>query len=127
MQQLQRPKFMNLALLGLKMSTTAKCSILHRITGLILFLSVPLLLYVLNRSLVSASFYQVLYGFCSSGIMKVGYILLIFAFIYHLIAGIRFLFLDFHKGISLNQAKLTAKIVIIVSIILTAILGVLIW
>jgi succinate dehydrogenase / fumarate reductase cytochrome b subunit len=59
--------------------------------------------------------------------MKLIYLVLIAAFIYHMCAGVRYLFLDIDKGVEVKTAKATAWIVIIVSLILTAILGVLIW
>lgn len=59
--------------------------------------------------------------------MKIAYIILIAAFMYHMCAGVRYLFLDIHKGVEIRTAKLTARIVMVVSIILTIILGVLIW
>jgi succinate dehydrogenase / fumarate reductase cytochrome b subunit len=46
---------------------------------------------------------------------------------HHMCAGVRFLFLDIHKGIDRATAQKTAKIVLLVSLILTAVLGVMIW
>lgn len=127
MQSMGRPKFLNLFVLGSKMSITAKASILHRISGFLLFLSIPFILFILHLSLTSTDFYTTLYGICSSVIMKLIYIILIAAFIYHMCSGIRFLFLDIDKGVTVTNAKITARIVIVASLILTIILGVLIW
>lgn len=127
MQGKSRPKFLDLFILGPKMSITAKISILHRASGVILFLAIPLLLYVLHKSLTSASFYEALYGVMANPIVKLIYLVLIWAFVYHLCSGVRFLFLDIHKGVEVAKAKATAKIVVAVSIVLTIVLGVLIW
>lgn len=127
MQSKSRPKFLNLFILGQKMSITAKASILHRASGFLLFLSIPFFLYVLHNSLISPDFYTALYSICSSYIMKLAYLLLIWAFVYHMCAGVRYLFLDIDKGVTVKTAKLTAKVVIVLSLILTGILGVLIW
>jgi succinate dehydrogenase / fumarate reductase, cytochrome b subunit len=127
MQSTPRPKFLNLLTLGLNMSITAKISILHRISGFLLFLSIPFVLYILNRSLISPDFYAMLYGICSSSAMKLIYLAIIFAFIYHMISGVRFLFLDIDVGVQIKTAKTTAVVVLLLSIILTAVLGVLIW
>ena len=127
MQSTTRPKFLNLFTIGLKMSITAKISILHRISGFLLFLSIPFILFILNQSLNSPSFYTTLYGICSSIAMKLVYMAIVFAFIYHMVSGVRFLFLDIDKGVQIKTAKITAVIVLLLSIILTAVLGVLIW
>ena len=127
MQTKSRPKFLDLLILAPKMSVTAKISILHRASGVILFLSIPLFLYVLEQSLTSQSFYVALYGVINNPLVKLLYLILIWAFMYHLVSGVRFLFLDVHKGVDIHTAKLTAKLVVVISLILTIILGVLVW
>ena len=127
MQNTNRPKFLNLFTLGLRMSITAKVSILHRISGFLLFLAIPFILFILHRSLISSDFYAMLYGVCSSTVMKVVYIVVIFAFMYHMISGVRFLFLDIDKGVQIKTAKTTSIIVILLSVFVTIILGALIW
>ncbi len=122
-----RPKFLNLMILGPKMAVNAKVSILHRVSGVLMVLTIPFLLYVLKKSLVSQSFYDTLYGVISNPIIKLVYLFFIWVFVYHICAGVRFLLLDLHKGIEIKTAQTTARIVIVLSLILTAILGVLIW
>ena len=109
------------------MSITAKISILHRVSGLLLFLSIPFLLCVLSTTLTSSDFYTAFYGTMTSPVLKLVYIVLIWAMMHHMCAGVRFLFLDIHKGIERNTAQNTAWVVVVVSLILTAILGVMIW
>ena len=127
MQNKSRPKFLDLMVLGPKMAINAKVSILHRASGVILFLATPFFLYVLHQSLTSPSFYATLYGVMANPIMKLIYLVLIWAFVYHMCSGVRFLFLDIHKGIDIKTAKTTAKVVIGVSLLLTLVLGVLVW
>ena len=127
MQRKSRPKFLDLFTLAPKMSVTAKISILHRVSGVLLFISIPFILYVLHQSLVSSSFYDSLYGVISNPIIKFVYLVLIWAFMYHLCSGVRFLFLDKHIGVEIKTAKTTAKIVVVVSLLLTIVLGALIW
>ena len=127
MRKRERPKYLSLFTLAPKMSITAKISILHRLTGFLLFISIPLLLYVLHRSLISPDFYTAFYGVITSPVIKLIYLVLIFGFIYHLCAGIRFLFLDMHIGVDIKTAKKTAWFTILISISLTAILGVMVW
>lgn len=127
MQTKSRPKYLDLFTLAPKMSITAKVSILHRITGFLLFLSIPFVLYLLHKSLINPDFYSSLYTVISTPIIKIIYLLFIFMFMFHMCAGVRFLFLDMDKGVDIHKAKLTAKIVIVISIILTGILGAIIW
>jgi succinate dehydrogenase / fumarate reductase cytochrome b subunit len=123
----KKNKFLNLFILAPKMSITAKVSILHRITGFLLFLSIPIFIYLLNLSLSNNDFYSAFYMNSSTIIAKLFYISLIFIFVYHMCAGVRYLFLDVHKGIELKTAKKTAWLVIIVSLVITLVLGTLIW
>ena len=127
MQTKSRPKYLDLLTIATKMAITAKVSILHRITGFLLFLSVPFILYVLHQSLTNPDFYTSLYGVVSTPIVKIVYLLFLFAFMYHMCAGVRYLFLDIHKGVEFKTAKKTAWATIVVSVVLTAIVGGLIW
>ena len=126
MQSKSKPVYLNLFTLGPKMSVTAKVSIFHRLSGILLFISIPFILYLLHKSLTETSFYTAFYGVMSCVVMKLIYLLLIWAFIYHISAGVRFLFLDISRGVEVKKAKLTARIVLIVSTILTIALGILI-
>lgn len=127
MQAKSRPKYVSLFTLTPKMSITAKVSILHRVTGALLFLSIPFVLFILHKSLTEASFYAAFYGAMSCPLAKLGYIVFIWVFVYHMIAGVRFLFLDINKGVEIKKAKMTARVVLVVSTLITIALGVLIW
>ena len=59
--------------------------------------------------------------------MKLILIGLLWAYLHHFLAGIRFLFLDVHKGLELNTARTTAKVVFASALILTVVLGALLW
>lgn len=127
MKKVSRPKYLGLFTLAANMSITAKASILHRVSGVLLFLSIPILLFILHCSLTAPDFYNTLYGVMVNPVIKLLYLLLIWAFIYHLCAGVRFLFLDIDIGAEIISAKKTSYLVIFLSIILTATLGVIIW
>jgi succinate dehydrogenase / fumarate reductase, cytochrome b subunit len=127
MQVKSRPKYLNLFALAPHMSITAKISILHRITGVLLFLAIPFSMFLLEKSLTENSFYNAFYTAMSCPLAKVIYIVLIWAFVYHMVSGVRFLFLDVNKGTDIKKAKMTAKIVLVVSTLITIGLGVVIW
>ena len=52
---------------------------------------------------------------------------LLWAYLHHFCAGIRFLLLDVHKGLELEAARNSARIVLIVSLALTLVIGVILW
>ncbi|MTD32747.1 succinate dehydrogenase, cytochrome b556 subunit [Paludibacterium denitrificans] len=102
-------------------------SILHRISGVALFFSLPLLIYLLHGSLSSADAFETYRAVVSHPLMKIVLIGLLWAYLHHFCAGIRFLLLDIHKGLDLQTARATAKTVLAVSLALTVILGVSLW
>jgi succinate dehydrogenase / fumarate reductase cytochrome b subunit len=120
-----RPKYLNL--LQIRMPVPAVVSILHRISGALLFAALPVLLWWLEQSLRSADSYtsyrQVFSGWC----FKIIALALIWAYLHHLCAGIRHLAMDVHLGLELHSARLTSALVLVVSIALTLAIGVLIW
>lgn len=116
----KRPK--NLDLTTIRLPLPGKVSILHRVSGVGLFICLPLLLWLFGASLASpdsfASFKAV------AGMLPVKLVLagLLWAFVHHFCAGIRFLLLDLHVGIEKEAARKSAGVVFAVSIPLTLIL-----
>jgi succinate dehydrogenase / fumarate reductase cytochrome b subunit len=102
-------------------------SILHRVSGALMFLLIPLCLYLLERSLTSAETYAGMVAFVGHPVVKLILLALLWAFLHHLFAGIRFLLLDLHVGAQLAAARSSSAAVLVVSLILTAILGVKLW
>lgn len=127
MDNTKRPVYLDLPKLASKMSITAKISILHRVSGVLMFLAIPFVLYALHLSLTNADVFQMAQCVCSTMIVKLAGLVLIWALMHHMCAGVRFLFLDIEKGVDRATAQKTAKIVLVVSLLLTAGLGVLIW
>lgn len=124
--QRTRPKYLNL--LEIKQPLPAVVSLLHRISGALLFFpGIPLVLYSLDMVLNSPHGYAQFQSLLSSPLFKVGLILSLWFFLHHFLAGIRFLALDMHYGFKLEQARLTSKIVLVAGVILTLFIGVWIW
>lgn len=122
----QRPKYLNL--LKIRQPIPAVVSILHRISGVGLFLlGIPLALYILQSSLSSEAGFDQLKRCLSYPLIKLICFGLIWAFFHHLLAGIRFLLLDIHAGISLAGTRTSSKIVIVVSLLLTLFVFIKIW
>lgn len=124
--QNKRPKYLNL--MKIRQPLPAVISILHRLTGILLFFpGIPLLLYTLQLMLGSPDDFEKLQYILSDHIVKSGLMFLVWFFLHHLCAGIRYLALDLHYGITLTQARASSKLVLITGIILTIIVGLVIW
>lgn len=117
----------NLALHTMKYPPMAIASILHRISGLALFLLTPIILYFLDKSLMSEEGFQqareLLAQFHWKGLLWV----FCAALIYHLLAGIRHMVMDLGYGEGLAAGRNSALVVITLSIVLTILLGIWIW
>jgi succinate dehydrogenase / fumarate reductase cytochrome b subunit len=117
-----RPKF--LALNEIRLPLAGYASILHRISGIGLFLLLPLLIWLLQLSLGSTAENAATFSAVSGNILvKLILLGLLWAFLHHFCMGIRILLLDVHVGIEKQQAHSSAVAVMAVSLALTAILG----
>lgn len=103
-----------------RMPFAAIVSILHRISGALLFLvGIPVLLYLFQNSLRSEISFDRYLAAVSSIPMKLVLMVLLWGLIHHLVAGIRFLLLDLHIGVDKAQSALGAKAVLVVTVVLT--------
>ena len=125
MQTKQRPVFLEIP--AIRLPIPGIVSILHRISGVILFIMLPVLLYVLAGTLSREAAFESYQSFVSNPLVKIGLIGFLWANIHHRCAGNRYLLLDAHKGLDLETARLTAKIVLVAALVLTLILGVVLW
>lgn len=120
-----RPK--HLALHQIKFPLPAIVSGLHRISGALLFLSLPLLLWMLQYSLRSVETFTLLNEMLQHPLSKLFLLGVLWAFLYHFCAGIRFLVIDLDYGVKLAQARTSSKWVLGVSLALTVLLGARLW
>lgn len=121
----KRPKHLNL--FQIRQPIAAVTSILHRISGLGLFLMLPLLIWLLDLSLRSPDSFQSLQAFVAHPLAKLLLIGLLWAFLHHFFMGIRILLIDVHVGVAKQQARKSAIAVLAASLALTLILGVQLW
>ncbi|MDP3537559.1 MAG: succinate dehydrogenase, cytochrome b556 subunit [Azonexus sp.] len=112
----------NLDLTTIRLPLAGKVSILHRVSAAGLFLCFPLLLWLFSASLNSTDSFATFKAVASSLPAKVVFAGLIWAFVHHFCAGIRFLLLDLHIGIEKEASHKSAVMVLAVSIPLTLIL-----
>jgi succinate dehydrogenase / fumarate reductase cytochrome b subunit len=120
-----RPK--NLNLFTIRLPINALVSILHRATGCILFLILPVLLLLLQLSLSSEANYQLVISILHSPFSKLMLLGLAWAFFHHFLAGVRHLAMDVHWMTSLMKARYTSKLVLIFGLIATLLLAIQLW
>ena len=100
-------------------------SILHRISGTLLFVFTWLLLWLLQTSVSDSAQFHALYG---NPLVKLIVFALLWSLLHHLCAGIRYLILDVsHSAMDLKPARQSSAIVLIVSLVLTLTIGVTLW
>ena len=117
-----RRQFRNLnfpLLLTYRLPMAGLVSIMHRISGALLFLALPFLLWLFDLSLISESSFERLRGIAASVPVKLILLVLIWAFFHHLVAGIRYLVLDLHVGLDLKSSRASAIAVYAISLPLT--------
>ncbi len=103
-------------------------SILHRISGALLFLAgIPLLLAGVTWSLGSADSYAALQSIAGAPAAKLVLLAMAWAYLHHFCAGVRYLLLDVHQGIELAPARRSSVIVLVLSLALTLAVGVRLW
>ena len=119
----RRPKYLNIFELGLSQPVPAVLSILHRISGALLFVALLWLLWMLDRSLASEAGFDKIQHYAGLWPVKLSLLVVVWAYCHHFCAGIRFLFLDVHKGVDLDTARLTSIIVIVAGLVLTVLFG----
>lgn len=102
-------------------------SIVNRVTGLCLSAGLVLLVYWLVAVAGGARSFARATTILSSPLCKVLYVLLVIAFCYHLTAGIRHLVWDTGRGLERTQSRASAKMVVVVSIVLMLLIAYCFW
>ncbi|MBK9160366.1 MAG: succinate dehydrogenase, cytochrome b556 subunit [Nitrosomonadales bacterium] len=121
----KRPK--HLALHLIKLPLPGFVSILHRISGLFLFLALPLFLWMLQCSLRSIETHTRLMELLAQPLLKLMLLGLLWAFLHHFCAGLRYLAIDLHYASNLVRARSSSWAVMVVSLSLTVFFGVKLW
>jgi len=124
-----RPKYLSLQalLFEIRLPVPGWVSILHRISGALLFAALAWLLWMLDRSLSSEAAFDRLRHYAGLAPVKLALLVLVWAYCHHFCAGIRYLFLDLDKGVDKETARLTSWIVLGASLALTAAFGWRLW
>ena len=106
-----RPVYLNLFRLHLPI--TGWVSILHRLSGALLFLLLPLLVWGFALTLSGETGYARAVAWLSTWTAKLLTLALAWAFVHHLLAGLRHLAMDGHWGMQLTSARLSSLVVLL--------------
>lgn len=125
--QKARPQYRNIdvpQILSYRLPPAGIVSILHRISGALLFLvGIPFALYLLSTSITSEISFERYRAVVGSVWGKLVLLALLWAFLHHAIAGTRYLLLDRHVGIQKDAARKSAVAVLALSLVATLLLG----
>lgn len=124
---MRKKQVVNLALTKLKFPAMAIVSILHRISGVFLFLLLPVVLCCLQSSLHSAASFRHLHAEWSSIGAKMALWIFLSALAYHLLAGLRHLWMDMGYGETLRQGRYSAFCVFFVTFLVVVGLAIALW
>lgn len=102
----KRPVFLDLTRIHLPVM--AVLSVGHRISGVLLVLSIPWLLYLFDRSLAGAESHAAVRELLHAAPARIALVLLAWAFAHHLLAGIRFLLIDLDIGVTVRGGRASA-------------------
>lgn len=110
-----------------KWPITAISSILHRLTGVLLFLAVPCSLWLLERSLSSGAEFEQVKTLLAGDVAKLFLWFILTGLSYHIIAGVKHLLMDTGIGESLEGGIFASRLVLVLGLITSVALGVWIW
>lgn len=120
-----RPK--NLNLFTIRLPINALVSILHRVSGMILFLMLPLLLLCLSHSLANEAGYLQIVTLLDYWLVKLVIIGFSWAFFHHFYAGLRHLAQDVHWMHGLDQARNSSRVLMALVVVSVLYFAYLIW
>jgi succinate dehydrogenase / fumarate reductase cytochrome b subunit len=128
----KRPEFRNINVIRdvstYRMPAPALVSILHRVSGALIFVLLPFILWLFDRSVSSEiSFAKFRFAFDNGALgvlLKLVSLALIWAWLHHFTAGIRHVWMDVsHPAVTLPHGRASAKFTLVFSLVLTVILG----
>lgn len=132
--QKARPVYTNVNvftdLTGYRLPIAGIVSILHRISGLLMFLLLPFVVWLFDTSVSSEISFESFrsafvagIGFVPAVLVKLTVLALVWAYLHHLIAGLRHLWMDSTHAVSKEQGRNSAVVTLVLSVALTVLLG----
>ncbi len=121
----RRPRYLNL--FRIKLPLPGVVSFLHRVSGALLFVSIPLFLGVFQLTLGSPAGFETVKHGLESPLVKLVLIGLLWGYSHHFFAGLRFIAMDMGFGMELGKTRRNSWLVLAFSLTLTAMAGVWLW
>jgi succinate dehydrogenase / fumarate reductase cytochrome b subunit len=115
-----RPVYLNL--LRIRMPAGAVASILHRVSGVLLVLTIPFGIYLLQLSLSGEAGFAAARALLDTALVKAVSVVLLWAVLHHLLVGIRHLLIDLELGVRLPTARRSAWGTTLGAALLTAVI-----
>ncbi|OWW18200.1 succinate dehydrogenase, cytochrome b556 subunit [Noviherbaspirillum denitrificans] len=106
-----------------RLPLAAYVSILHRASGAMMFVLLPFVLFLLDKSLTSEISFEYLKGFTSNWFVKLVILALVWAYLHHVCAGIRHLLMDVHVGVDKVSGRKSAVTVFAISLPIAALVA----
>ena len=107
-----RPKYLNL--FKIKLPVAGMISIFHRLTGVLLFLAIPISLYLLQLSITDNLSFQSVTSLMLEPVSRFFILLITWSFVHHLLTGIRFLLIDLEFFLEKDSARFSAWAVVVI-------------
>jgi succinate dehydrogenase / fumarate reductase cytochrome b subunit len=124
---MNRKQFRNFNLFTIQYPLTAVVSLLHRLSGIFVFIFIPFLLWLFDIASGSPEGFDQIQSLLMHTFPKIMIWLIVIALWYHLIAGIRHLLMDVGFGESLRSARWSGGITIVLTIIWAILTGIWLW
>jgi succinate dehydrogenase / fumarate reductase cytochrome b subunit len=122
----ERPQFTNIHVMQLsnyRLPLAGLVSILHRISGFLMFALLPVVLYLLDLSIRSEISFAYFQGIAAHWFTKLVILALCWGYFQHFCAGVRHLVMDTHVGLDKDSARKSAATVLVISLALTALVA----
>lgn len=129
----RRPVYRNIhitQIAGYRLPVAGVVSILHRVSGVLMFVLLPFAVWMFDKSLTSEISYEAFTAAFAAGLgwvpawgVKLVVLALIWAYLHHFIAGVRHVWMDVTHSVSLAQGRQSALLTLGLSAFLTLALG----
>lgn len=111
-----RPVYLNL--FKIRLPITGVVSFAHRVSGFLLFLAIPFSIYIVDLTLASENGFEQGMRLLEHPLVQVILLIILWSFVHHLLAGIRYLALDFDLGVEKSSSRMSALMVLVSEIII---------
>ena len=120
-----RPVYLDL--FRIRLPVMGIVSLLHRVSGVLMFLSIPFAAWLLDQSVSSPQGFERVLELLNQPLLKIAQLLLVWSLAHHLFAGIRFFLIDFDIGVEKPGARLGSWLVLGAEIIVLLLFIVMVW